>query len=73
LQACRWASRLQVGEQSVRTCARARHLGELHLAIISILLGSGERLFTDEVTLSGLELAECASSTNVAHLRFERA
>lgn len=45
----------------------------MHLAVVPVLLGSGERLFDNVVGVSdGYECVELASSPSVAHVRIER-
>jgi dihydrofolate reductase len=59
---------------SSSTCGPAGLVDELHVVVVPVLLGSGERLFD---TLGGgparLECVEFVSSPTVAHVRFTRA
>ena len=48
-------------------------LDELHVAVVPILLGSGERLLDGAPgTPGGLDLVELVSTSTVCHLRFGR-
>jgi len=65
--------RLGGGAATIRQYLRAGHVDELHLAIVPVVLGAGERLldgFTDG--LPGFEVAEITSSAAVAHVRLVR-
>jgi dihydrofolate reductase len=70
--------RLGGGASTVRQYLRAGLLDELHLAIVPILLGGGERLFDDggpdglDGAPDGLECVEFVSSPAVAHVRFAK-
>jgi dihydrofolate reductase len=70
--------RLGGGASTVRQYLRAGFLDELHLAIVPILLGGGERLFDDggpdglDGAPDGLECVEFVSSPAVAHVRFAK-
>jgi dihydrofolate reductase len=58
---------------TVQEYMRARLVDELHLAIVPILLGSGERLFDGPgMSSAGYECVELVSSTGVVHARFAR-
>jgi len=61
------------GAATVRQYLRAGLIDDLHLAIVPILLGNGERLFDHlDGGPDGYECAEFASSPSVAHVRFSR-
>jgi dihydrofolate reductase len=65
--------RLGGGAATVRQYLRAGLVDELHLAIVPILLGRGERLFEDLGDApEGYECVELASSPSVAHVRLAR-
>ena len=66
--------RIGGGASTVQQYLRAGLVDELHVAVVPVLLGDGERLFDnlDDVT-HGLECAEVASSGSVAHVRMVRA
>jgi dihydrofolate reductase len=65
--------RLGGGVSTVQQYLRARLVDELHLAIVPILLGRGERLF-DRLDGGpvGYRCVELISSPSVAHVRLER-
>ena len=66
--------RLGGGASTVRQYLRAGLVDELHLAIVPVLLGSGERLFTGfgSGLPSRYECVEFAGSEAVAHVRLTR-
>ncbi len=65
--------RLGGGASTVRQYLRARLVDELHVAIVPILLGAGERLFDDlGPAIDGYECEELVSSHAVAHVRLTR-
>jgi dihydrofolate reductase len=65
--------RIGGGASTVRQYLRAGLIDELHLAIVPILLGRGERLFEDlKGGPDGYERAQLACSPAVAHVRFAR-
>jgi dihydrofolate reductase len=66
--------RLGGGAATVQQYLRAGLIDEMHLAIVPVLLGSGERLFDhlDPDSVRGLRVAEFVASPAVAHVRFER-
>lgn len=59
------------GPDTVRQYLCAGLVDEMHVAIAPVLLGSGERLFKDDLT-STYELAEFAPSEAVTHVRLVR-
>jgi len=65
--------RLGGGASAIQQYLRADLIDEMHLAIVPVLLGSGERLFDnlDAVDI-GLECVELVSSPAVAHVRLAR-
>ena len=63
--------RLGGGAATIRDCMSAGLLDELHLAVVPILLGAGERLY-DVAAFDGYECVEVAASRRVAHLRWRR-
>jgi dihydrofolate reductase len=57
----------------VRQYLRAGLLDELHVAVVPVLLGSGERLFGGLGTsLDGWRCVEFAPSATVTHVRLRR-
>lgn len=65
--------RLGGGASTVRQYLRAGLVDEMHLAIVPILLGAGERIFDGSLgTLPGYRCVELVSSPSVAHVRFAR-
>jgi dihydrofolate reductase len=62
--------RLGGGAATIRQYLRAGLVDELHVAVVPVLLGDGERLFED--ALPGYERTEFAASPSVAHVRFSR-
>ena len=64
--------RLGGGAATVREYLRAGLVDELHVAVVPLLLGDGERLLGDGVG-ADLELAEFVPSRSVAHVRLVRA
>ncbi|HEV3234336.1 MAG TPA: dihydrofolate reductase family protein [Candidatus Dormibacteraeota bacterium] len=65
--------RLGGGASAVQQYLQAGLVDEMHVAIVPVLLGSGERLF-DHLPggLDGYEIVEFVSSPAVAHVRFAR-
>src|SRR5258705_8751666 len=62
--------RLGGGVSTVQQYMRAGLLDEIHVAIVPVLLGSGERLFDAlDGSGSGYECVELVSSGSVAHAR----
>jgi dihydrofolate reductase len=65
--------RLGGGAATIQQYLRAGLVDEMHLAVVPILLGRGERLFDHlDGGPEGLECAEFVSSPAVAHVRFVR-
>ena len=65
--------RLGGGAATIKQYLRAGLLDELHLAIVPILLGSGERIFDHlDGGPHGLECVEFVASPAVTHVRFAR-
>jgi dihydrofolate reductase len=65
--------RLGGGAATVQEYLRAGLLDELHVAVVPVLLGDGERLFQDLGTaVEGWTVAEFAPSAAVAHVRLRR-
>jgi dihydrofolate reductase len=61
------------GASTVQQYLRAGLIDEMHLAIVPILLGSGERLFDHlDGGPNGYECVEFVSSPAVSHVRFAR-
>jgi dihydrofolate reductase len=62
--------RLGGGVATVQQYLRAGLVDDLHVPIVPILLGGGERVFDDPSLLDGYECAEVVSEGTVAHFRF---
>jgi dihydrofolate reductase len=61
------------GAATLQQCLRGGRLDELHVALVPVLLGRGERLFDHlDGGPEGYACMEFVSSPAVAHLRFER-
>lgn len=60
------------GADVLRQCLLAGLLDDLHVAIVPVMLGAGERLFDDVGTLPAYERAACESEGSVAHVRLVR-
>jgi dihydrofolate reductase len=66
--------RLGGGASTIQQYLRAGLIDELHVAIVPILLGDGERLFGNlDGGPHGYECVEFTCSPSVAHVRFARA
>ncbi len=63
--------RIGGGAATIAQFLRAGLVDELHVAVVPVLLGAGERLF-DGVDLAGLTCVELVASDAVAHVRFAR-
>jgi dihydrofolate reductase len=61
--------RLGGGVSTIQQYVRAGLVDDLHVAIVPIFLGGGERLFDDVNGLDGYECIELVSSPAVAHVR----
>jgi dihydrofolate reductase len=65
--------RLGGGAATVQQYLRAGLVDEMHLVVVPILLGDGERLFDNlDGGPDGYECVELVSSPSVAHVRFAR-
>jgi dihydrofolate reductase len=65
--------RLGGGVATIQQYLRARLIDEMHLAIVPIFLGGGERLFDGlDGGPVGYENVEMVSSASVTHVRFLR-
>ena len=65
--------RIGGGPGTIRQYLRARLIDELHVAVVPILLGGGERLFDDlGAGVDGYECVELVSSAAVAHVVLAR-
>ncbi len=65
--------RLGGGPATIRQYLRARLVDELHVAIVPILLGGGERLFDGLADArDGYQCVELVSSPSVVHARLAR-
>ncbi|WP_326563692.1 dihydrofolate reductase family protein [Micromonospora peucetia] len=70
------AIRIGGGVHTIRQYLRAGLIDELHLALVPVLLGDGERLFASGSPgggLSGYDCVEFVASPAVVHLRLRRA
>ena len=59
-------------EPTVRQYLAAGLVDDLHLVIVPMLIGSGERIFPEMSPPPAYECVERTSGTNVTHLRFAR-
>ncbi len=67
------AVRLGGGVSTIRQYLRAGLVDELHLVVVPVLLGTGERLFDSlDGALDGWECVEFTPSASVAHVRLRR-
>ena len=67
------AVRLGGGVETVQEYLHAGLVDDLHLAVVPVLLGAGERLFDDDWNaLDGWRCVEYAPSETVAHVRLRR-
>lgn len=65
--------RIGGGAATIQQYLRAGLVDEMHVAVVPILLGGGERLFDGALgALPGYECAELVSSPAAAHFRFVR-
>ena len=64
--------RIGGGASTIQQYLRAGLIDDLHLAIVPILLGAGERLFDRADAAAGYECVEFVSSPAVAHVRLSR-
>lgn len=60
------------GAAVIRQCLRAGLIDTMHIAVVPMLLGAGERLF-DDVPMDGYRVARTVSSDAATHLWIERA
>lgn len=60
------------GAATIRAYLRAGLVDEMHVAVVPVLLGGGERLLDDEIP-TGYEVVEYVPSAAVAHYRIARA
>ncbi|WP_194834643.1 dihydrofolate reductase family protein [Nocardia sp. XZ_19_369] len=65
--------RLGGGSSAVRQFLQAGLVDELHLAVVPILLGGGERLYDDLGTLLGYRVSSAVRSPAVTHVQFSKA
>lgn len=63
--------RLGGGVATIQQCLRAGLVDEMHVAVVPVLLGAGERLLAGDAA-EGYEVVEFVSSPTVAHYRFTR-
>jgi dihydrofolate reductase len=61
--------RLGGGAATIQQYLRAGLIGEMHVAIVPVLLGGGERLFDHLDGAPGYECVEFVSSPSVSHVR----
>ena len=62
-----------VGAGTIRQFLRTGLVDELHVAIVPIFLGGGERLFDDlNGAMAAYECVELVSSPSVVHVRLAR-
>jgi dihydrofolate reductase len=60
--------RIGGGAATVRQYLRAGLVDEMHLAISPVLLGAGERLFTDDLSQLGYRVTSYVPSNGAAHV-----
>ena len=66
--------RIGGGASSIQQYLRARLIDDLHVVLVPVLLGGGERLFDSlDGDALGYECVELVSSPSVVHLRLSRA
>jgi dihydrofolate reductase len=63
--------RLAGGASTIKEYLHAGLVDEMHVAVVPLLLGAGERLLDGEIA-AGYEVAEYVPSAAVAHYRFTR-
>jgi dihydrofolate reductase len=64
--------RLMGGAATIRQYLTAGLIDELHLAIVPMMIGQGERVFEGTTPLRQYECVEHTATPAVVHLRFER-
>lgn len=64
--------RLGGGVATVQQYLRAGLVDDLHVPIVPVLLGAGERLFDDPALLDGYECVEISTGGAVAHFHFAK-
>jgi dihydrofolate reductase len=64
--------RLGGGASTIQQYLRAQLIDEMHVAVVPVLLGSGERLFDHVDAAEGYECVEFVSSPSVVHVRLAR-
>jgi len=64
--------RLGGGTETVQQYLRAGLVDELHVPVVPVLLGAGERLFDDVHLLDAFTDVEVVGSGRVSHMRFTR-
>lgn len=65
--------RIGGGASTVRQYLRARLVDEMHVVIVPVLLGTGERLFEDVADApAGYEVTDMLSSEAATHVRIDR-
>ena len=65
--------RIGGGVATIKQYLRSGRVDELHLAVVPVLLGGGERLFDLDAGLDGYDVVEYAPSASVAHVRLSPA
>jgi dihydrofolate reductase len=65
--------RLGGGANTIQQYLRARLIDEMHVAIVPLLLGGGERLFDHLDGSGGYESIELVTSQSVCHVRLAKA
>ncbi len=64
--------RIGGGAQTVKQYLRAGLMDELHIVIVPVLFGAGERLFDNLDGLAAYECVQLVGSGDVAHARLVR-
>ena len=65
--------RVMGGAATVRQYFGAGAIDEIHIVLVPMLIGAGERVFDGVSPLPGYTCVEHVATRNVVHLRFERA
>jgi dihydrofolate reductase len=64
--------RLMGGALAVRQYLTAGLIDEMHLVVVPMMIGQGERIFDSTTSLRGYVCVEHTATPAVAHMRFER-
>ncbi len=65
--------RIGGGASTVQQYLRAGLIDEMHVVIVPVLIGAGERLFDDvDIVVTGYECIDLVTSSRVVHARVAR-